>query len=197
MKKWILCIATILLLCSSVARADALKDGAEAQYNGNYAQALELLLPIAEEGNAEAQVALGLMYAKGQGVTRNYQEVLKWFRLAAAQGNVEAQFRLGAMYAKGKGVTQDYQEAVKWFQILAAQGNAQGQYKLGLMYRSGQGVAQDNVHAHMWFILAENQGVRAAKKKRVKIAQMMTSSQIVDAQRMARDCVEKHYQNCE
>jgi len=197
MKKWILCIATILMLCSSVARADALKDGAEAQYKGNYAQALELLRPIAEEGNAEAQVALGLMYAKGQGVARNYQEVLKWFRLAAAQGNVEAQFRLGAMYAKGKGVTQDYQEAVKWFRILAAQGNAQGQYKLGLMYRGGQGVTQDNVHAHMWFNLAENQGVRAAKKKRVRIAKVMTPSQIVDAQRMARDCVEKHYQNCE
>ncbi|TDI77451.1 MAG: sel1 repeat family protein [Betaproteobacteria bacterium] len=196
MKKWLLFI-TILLLCSSVARADVFKDGAEAQYKDNYAQALEILRPIAEEGNAEAQVALGQMYAKGQGVTRNYQEVLKWFRLAAAQGNVEAQFRLGAMYAKGKGVTQDYQEAVKWFRILAAQGNAQGQYKLGLMYRGGQGVTQDNVHAHMWFSLAENQGVRAAKKKRVRIAIVMTPSQIVDAQRMARDCVEKHYRNCE
>ena len=71
------------MLCNSVARADALKDGAEAQYKGNYAQALKLLRPIAEEGNAIAQGLLGGMYGQGKGVTQDYQQAVKWFRLAA------------------------------------------------------------------------------------------------------------------
>ena len=84
MKKWILFIATILSLCTSVVRADNLADGIEAHKKGNYAQALELLLPLATQGNAEAQLLLGWLYANGEGVTQDYQQTLKWYRLAAA-----------------------------------------------------------------------------------------------------------------
>ncbi len=83
MKKWILFIATILLLCSSVTKADTLEDGIEAHHKGNYAHALELLRPIAEEGNAIAQGLLGGMYGQGKGVTQDYQQAVKWYRLAA------------------------------------------------------------------------------------------------------------------
>ena len=43
----------------------------------------------AENGDAIAQVKLGLMYNTGEkdyGVAKNYAEALKWFRLAAEQG---------------------------------------------------------------------------------------------------------------
>ena len=83
MKKWILFIATILLLCSSVTKADTLEDGIEAHHKGNYAHALELLRPIAEEGNAIAQGLLGHMYLREEGVTQDYQQAVKWYRLAA------------------------------------------------------------------------------------------------------------------
>jgi hypothetical protein len=83
MKKWILFIATILLLCSSVTKADVLEDGIEAHHKGNYAQALELLRPIAEEGDARAQGLLGGMYGQGKGITQDYQQAVKWYRLAA------------------------------------------------------------------------------------------------------------------
>ena len=83
MKKWILFIATILLLCSSVTKADTLEDGIEAHHKGHYYQALELLRPIAEEGNAIAQGLLGGMYGQGKGVTQDYQQAVKWYRLAA------------------------------------------------------------------------------------------------------------------
>ena len=55
MKKWVLFIATILSLCSSVARADGLEDAVEAYQKGNYAQVLELLHPLADQGIATAQ----------------------------------------------------------------------------------------------------------------------------------------------
>ena len=119
MKKWILCIATILSLCSSAARADGLEDGIEAHHKSNYAQALELLRPIAEEGNIIAQGLLGQMYLKGEGVTQDYQQAAKWYRLAAEQGDAYSQYNLGSSYFYGAGVTQDYQQAAKWYRLAA------------------------------------------------------------------------------
>ncbi len=45
MKKWIVFIATIVSLCSNVARANDLEDAIDAHYKGNHAQALELPPP--------------------------------------------------------------------------------------------------------------------------------------------------------
>ena len=197
MKKWILFIATILSLCTSVVRADNLADGIEAHKKGNYAQALELLLPLATQGNAEAQLLLGWLYANGEGVTKNDQEAAKWYRLAAEQGYADAQYSLGVMHKKGKGVTQDYQQALKWHRLAAAQGDAYAQYNLGMMYANGDGVTQDYVRAHMWFSFAANKLGRHAKEDRDMVAKEMTPSQIADAQKMARDCKKKNYKNCE
>ena len=69
----------------------------------------------AEQGNADGQIHLGLMYGDGKGVTQDYKEAAKWFRLSAEQGNADAQSNLGVMYSHGQGVTRDYKEAVKWY----------------------------------------------------------------------------------
>jgi hypothetical protein len=42
-------------------------------------------------GNAEAQVYLGVMYARGDGVAKNRDEAVSWLRKAAAQGSSRAQ----------------------------------------------------------------------------------------------------------
>ena len=88
MKTRILLIATILSLCSSVARANDLEDSIEAYNKGNYAQALELLCPLAEEGIANAQNNLGVMYVKGKGVTQDYVRARMWFNFAAKLGQM-------------------------------------------------------------------------------------------------------------
>jgi len=124
MKKWILFIAAILLVCSSVARADDIDDGVKAYDEGNYVQALKLLQPLATQGNAVAQYNLGVMYARGKGVIQDYQEARKWWQLAAKQGEAAAQYNLGWMYRTGDGVTQDYEEARKWYRLAAEQGYA-------------------------------------------------------------------------
>ena len=64
-----------------------LKMGVEAYHKGNYAQALKLLRPLAVQGNAIAQLRLGLMYAEGEGVTQNYIRAHMWSNLAASKGN--------------------------------------------------------------------------------------------------------------
>jgi TPR repeat protein len=74
----------------------------------------------ADQGNAEAQTALGQGYQNGYGVPRDYTEALKWYRKAADQGFAVAQASLGVMYQNGQGVPQDYAAAVKWFRKAAA-----------------------------------------------------------------------------
>ena len=79
----------------------------------------------AEQGVADAQYNLGLMYYLGsQGVLQNDTEAVKWYRKAAGQGDANAQSNLGWMYTKGRGALQDDKEAVKWNTKAAEQGHA-------------------------------------------------------------------------
>ena len=116
-----LMIAMLTLSVSSVVLAGPLEDGIAAHYRGDYATAMQLLRPLAEQGNAKAQTNLGILYGKGNGVTRNFQEAAKWWRLAAAQGLAQPQYNLGVMYDEGQGVTQDFKEAIKWYRLCASE----------------------------------------------------------------------------
>ncbi|HFA5965852.1 tetratricopeptide repeat protein [Neisseria gonorrhoeae] len=71
-------------------------------------------LQVAEQGNAEAQFNLGLMYDNGQGVRQDYAEAVRWYRQAAEQGHAVAQKNLGVMYYDGRGVRQDLALAQQW-----------------------------------------------------------------------------------
>lgn len=115
--------------------------------------ALDDLIKLAEQGDADTQHNLGVRHEKGRGVLRDYGEAVKWYRLAAEQGSAEAQFNLGIIYDTSLGVPQDYGEAGKWYRLAAEQGDTEAQYNLGVMYGKGQGVPQDYVQAHMWLNL--------------------------------------------
>jgi len=160
---------------------------------GGYAQTkFDYTLDLAQQGNARAQVNLGLMYYQGEGVPRDYQEALKWWRKAADQGDADAQFNLGLSYEKGLGVPQDYQEAFKWFQMAAGQGDAAAQFKLAAMYHKGEGVPKDYVLAYMWWDLSLSQKTDDdARKKEFEwlnlLEKKMTTEQIAEAQRLARE----------
>ncbi len=54
------------------------KDKGVPQNEGEAAKWFRL---AAEQGNATAQVALGLMYHEGRGVPQNDKETVKWYRL--------------------------------------------------------------------------------------------------------------------
>jgi TPR repeat protein len=81
----------------------------------------------AEQGDAEAQFNLGLIYNNSEGVPRDDVEALKWFLEAAEQGHAEAQFNLGRMYYNGAGVQQDFEEATNWYRKAAEQGDIEAQ----------------------------------------------------------------------
>ena len=94
-----------LLVGNPAFSADAQK-GYDAIKRGDYATALRILKPLAEQGDALAQTVLGAMYAEGEGVPQNYKTAVKWYTLAAEQGFASAQYNLGVMYQFGTGVPQ-------------------------------------------------------------------------------------------
>jgi hypothetical protein len=81
----------------------------------------------AEQGNAQAQFALGRSYYLGEGFPQNLAEAVKWFQKAAEQGDPVAQYHLAWMYAKGEGVPKNLAEAVKWDRKAAEQGDEDAQ----------------------------------------------------------------------
>jgi uncharacterized protein len=177
-----------------VARAGPFEDAKAADQKGDYATELQILRPLAEQGNALAQLGLGLMYAKGQGVPQDYAQAFVWYRKAAEQGDADAQTTVGLMYRQGRGVSQDYAQALIWYRKAADQGDSRAQLSLGVMYAIGKGVPQDYVRAHMWFNIAagaasaSNAWVRDLSVKwRDLVATRMTPAQIAEARRMASE----------
>ena len=126
MKKSILCVLLILLSFPSWS-ADFQK-GVDAYHNGDYKTALREWKPSAEQGDADAQYNLGVMYANGRGVDQNYKTAVKWYTLAAEQGHATAQYNLGGMYAGGLGVLQDNLYAHMWWNIAASLGDEDASY---------------------------------------------------------------------
>lgn len=105
----------------------------------------------------------------------------------AEQGDAEEQFKLGEIYYYGKGIPSNFEEAEKWYRKSAEQGNAKAQFWLGWMCRYGIGTPQDYVMAHMWFNLSAAQGNAKAEKNRDIMAEKMTSVQVAEAQKLARE----------
>ncbi len=125
------------------------------------------LTVLAENGNADAQFALGLrledddkervLALLDQGSEYEPDARIKaeeWYRKAADQGHPEAQVRLAAMYFQCK----DEREAARWLRKAAELGNADAQFLLGCVYEHGDSIPHDYEEAAMWYRAAAEQG---------------------------------------
>ena len=130
MNRITLILAAVLSLAFTQVTAQDFNKGLEAAHAGDYATALKEFKPLAEQGYADAQYNLGVMYETGKGVLQDYAEAVKWYRLAAEQGYADAQNNLGVMYETGKGVLQDNLTAHMWYNIASANGLEEaGEYR--------------------------------------------------------------------
>ena len=146
------------------------------------------LLDAAEQGDPEAQVRLGDLYQRGDGVPENDAEAVAWYLRAAGQGYADAQFRLGSVYGNGRGVPLDYAESLAWFHRAAEQGHDAAQWMLGTTYSWGlRGAPRDEVAAYMWLHLALSQNDKHDRSPLDRLEARMSSAQIAEAQRLARE----------
>ena len=147
-------LAAVLALISLPAFAAAIEDGRDAYHKGDYATALRILRPLADDGNPEAQVFIGMSYEFGDGIGKDTKQAINWYRKAADKGNADAAYNLGTMYEDGEGVAKNIPEAMKWFRMAAAKGDALSQRELGTLYRDGTGIKRDPEQAAKWFRMA-------------------------------------------
>ena len=177
-----------ILLCSVVFAAPDLESVRRSYENSDYATALKEVKPLAEQGNPDAQVFLGKMYLKGEGVPKDPDQANRWFRQAAMQGNAESQFFLGAWYLLPH---KDIPEGLKWMRLSAEQGNQDAQLLLGKAYLQGE-LPREPVQADMWLRLAAKDNLDFYKNE-LRVAEgQMTPEQIAQGKTLADNWKPKH-----
>lgn len=130
----------------------------------NPERAAALLLAASEQGNAEAQYYLGLLYQNGSGVEESLEQAFVLFTSAAENGNQDAQYELSKAYANGRGTDIDGVKALHWLRVSANSGLGDAQFFLAGALDSGQGVPIDKVEALGWYRRAAENGIPIAQR---------------------------------
>lgn len=150
-----------LLACNGIwcndAWAASYEEGKQAYLAKDYETALAILKPLADSGDYQAQVTLGIMYDFGHGVSKDPTEAIKWYIKAAEQGIPVVQHDVGVKYFEGQGVDQDYLKAAYWWEQSANAGLADSQFNLGLLYYRGIGFEINYQKASSLFTSAAEQ----------------------------------------
>ena len=145
-------LACVLLCASTLAVVQA----------ASQAPAIDAtLLAKANAGDASAQIAVGVSYAKAAAVEHDrtqiasdYKQAAERYRKAADQNNVAGKVHLAALYRDGgHGFSRDMEQAAVWYRKAAKQGDVGAQGTLGVLYSMGQDVPHD-VEAYFWFDVA-------------------------------------------
>ncbi len=168
--------ATTLGAAQGTAQTAAATDiarGADALKADRPEEALAILRPLAEQGDADAQFLLGVMHENGQGVAPDADAALAWYRQAALRGHPEAQLHLGAMLAEGRGADRDRRAASVWYARAALGGEPRGAFRLAQLYEAGAGVPSSPRVALAWYEFASS-GVRAGAARRDALAEIVT-----------------------
>lgn len=123
----------------------------------DYTQAALWYRKAADQGHAQAQNNLAVLYATGRGLSRDDAQAEAWCRRAAQQGYFRAQNNLGTLYELGHAVERNPSTAAAWYRLAADQGLAEAQFNLALLYDAGEGVDANAALARMWMGLAAAQ----------------------------------------
>ncbi|MBT3358684.1 MAG: sel1 repeat family protein [Rhodospirillales bacterium] len=186
----VLSVAAFFLLFTIYPLSADAQSWIEAYRNKDYETARTKLEPLAEEGDGQAQMVLGMIYHKGLGVDKDFGTAASWYRKAADEGNTAAQSNLGVMYRRGEGVEKSAEDAFSLFWTAAVLGYPRAEYNLSDMYRKGEGVSKNLVLAYVWLEFAVSDlpksGRHSAVNRRAAIVGEMSTEEVIRAERMAK-----------
>ena len=178
-------VAAIISLGLMPAHA-GFKEGLTAYEKKDYQTALKEWRPLADSGDADAQLKLCLMYQRGRGAPRDDRLAFDWCRKAAVQGDAEAQFNLGYMYGTGRGVMENERLSVEWFRKAAEQGHAHAQGMLGNSYKYGLGGVPSNlVVAYALYNIAAANGSETSAINRKALESTLSAQELSTAKRLS------------
>ena len=136
------------------------------------------------------------MYKNGVGVKIDKNEALGWFILASNNGHMLGKYALGLAYYHGSGVSTNFQKSMNLFLDASYMGHPASQINVGNMYYYGQGVGKNYPKAHMWWSLAKEKGVEAAFNNLTMIENIMSKSQLSEAEKLYNYCQKTTLPNC-
>jgi TPR repeat protein len=126
-------------------------------------RAVELFEKAAAAGHVRAQINLGILYMRGQGVPADLVQARAWLEKAAASGDPQALYTLGRALSESAGqAVADPVRAADLYRRAAEKGNALAGLRYGLALSEGNGVKRDPVAAQRWLIQAQESGIPEA-----------------------------------
>ncbi|MBM3649846.1 MAG: sel1 repeat family protein [Alphaproteobacteria bacterium] len=129
----------------------------------NDARAVELFEKAASAGHFRAQLNLGILYLRGQGVARDPVQARAWLEKAAATGEPQALYALGRALSESDGtVGTDPVRAADLFRKAAEKGHMLAGLRYGLALSEGVGIKRDTVAAQRWLMKVRENGVPEA-----------------------------------
>ena len=132
-------------------RSMELESGIAAFETKNFAHAIKLLSPIADEGNADAMYRMAIMLQNGLGCVADENKAFRYMGDAATKGLPLAQHAYGFMFFEGECTKKDIIQSIEWFTKAAEQGLAGSATTLAMIYEEGKMIPQDLEKAKFWY----------------------------------------------
>ncbi|MBS9777755.1 MAG: sel1 repeat family protein [Gammaproteobacteria bacterium] len=125
----------------------ALTEGIVRFMSGNQSKAKQLLEPLAQSGNAEAQYYISQINADWGGADK------KWLQKSAEGGFAEAQKEWALMIFNNTAVDQSerYEKTLLWMEKAAVQNNQEAVLSMAQTYEQGIFTERDNKKALKWY----------------------------------------------
>jgi len=136
----------------------SLSAGIKAARAGEFATAITILEPHAEQGHVVAHYGLGLIYSKDRGDALPARPELahQHFQAAAKKGHVGAIFELGFQFERGIGTAADIQTALRFYRLAAHNNHLNAQFNLAVLLSRGGSVKPNRREAYFWALAAQH-----------------------------------------
>jgi TPR repeat protein len=158
---------------------DPVAEGVNALKESDFQKAYTLLMPKAIEGDAEAQVYVGLLFLfNNDAVTSNIQTAEMWIEKSAKQGNLMGLHYLGYINNSCNAPFCDEAVAIQNYQMAAEKGYIPSQVALAWMYYRKPFEPSASERVMYWFGKAAESGSLEAK---IALAEIYYEGRLVSA----------------
>ena len=166
-------LAAVAASLSATVAAKDVRTGIEAWERSDYAAAVAIWQPLAENGDADAAFNLGQAFRLGRGVAADMAAAQRWFERAARADHLDAQATLGLLlFDAGRRET-----AMEWLKKAAGRGEPRAMLVYGTALFTGDTVARDPVLGYAYVRRAAEQGLAPARSTLAELDRLMPAEQ--------------------
>lgn len=165
-------VLTATLIVASVAAAQTAAQADEQLELGNRATAMRTYRLLADRGDAQAQLSVGLF-------SDDQAERMRWLRLLAEKGNPEAQYNLAVELSSSDASSPEamtwYAKAFTTYLEQGKRGDARAQEEVAFLYDHGPGSMLNPAQATTWMRQAVDSYRQLAQKDDLAAMEWLTS----------------------